>query len=369
MDQRGTILIVDDNEINRAVLRDILSEEYQVLEAENGLDALELLEQHETEIEGIVLDLIMPKMDGYGFLEFFHQQEQWKSIPVVVASIDGGPEVEDLCLTLGAWDFVQKPYNPATLSLRLRNSISRRRLHLMEQQRLTDTFQRYVDPSIMKELLKEGVSPLELQGKNVEIAVLFVDMRGFTALSERLEPQEIVGILNEYLTLTSRAIKQYGGTLDKFIGDCTMAFWGAPLPCQDSVYQACQAAVAMAEESAAMNERLLQRFGRRISYGIGIHVGPAVVGNIGSPERMDYTAIGDTVNTASRLESNAPPGTIYISREVADRLGSRAAVTSLGDAIPLKGKSAGFEVLTLDALYAPPPPLQPERPSEEDIWW
>ena len=87
-----------------------------------------------------------------------------------------------------------------------------------------------------------------------------------------------------------------------------------------------------------------------MSFGVGVHVGPAVVGNIGAPKRMDYTAIGDTVNTSSRLESNAPAGTIYISRNVADILGDRAETTSLGGSIKLKGKAEGFEVLTLDSL-------------------
>ena len=95
---------------------------------------------------------------------------------------------------------------------------------------------------------------------------------------------------------------------------------------------------------------LKERYGREISFGIGVHWGNAVVGNIGSSFRMDYTAIGDTVNTAARLEANAPGGKIFISRDVADILGSRADVTSLGNSIKLKGKSDGFEVLTLNSL-------------------
>ena len=97
-------------------------------------------------------------------------------------------------------------------------------------------------------------------------------------------------------------------------------------------------------------QELLERYGRTVSFGVGVHYGPAVVGNIGAPKRMDYTAIGDTVNTASRLESNAPGGTIYISRAVADALGDRATTTSLGGTIKLKGKAEGFEILTLDSL-------------------
>ena len=143
---------------------------------------------------------------------------------------------------------------------------------------------------------------------------------------------------------------RYHGTLDKFDGDCTMAFWNAPVAQEDPVYLACCAAMDMAEGAKPLAEELQARFGRSVSFGVGVHYGPAVVGNIGAPQRMDFTAIGDTVNTASRLESNAPAGTIYISRVVADMLGDRAQTTSLGSAIKLKGKAEGFEVLTLDSL-------------------
>ncbi len=234
-------------------------------------------------------------------------------------------------------------------------------IEALERRRVIKTFERYQDPTIIKELLRYGISDADLQGKTVEIAVLFVDIRGFTPLSERLQPAEVVEILNEYLTLTSTAVKKNGGTLDKFIGDCTMAFWGAPLPCEDKCYRACQAAVYMTERAMELAEKLKERFGHDVSFGVGVHVGPAVVGNIGAPDRKDYTAIGDTVNTASRLEANAPRGTIYISRAVADELGDRAKVTSLGNTIRLKGKTEGFEVLTLDELY----PLDENKNKEE----
>ena len=219
-----------------------------------------------------------------------------------------------------------------------------------ERRRVTNTFGRYVDPAIIHELLVTGGDHLELGGKMFDIAVLFVDIRGFTSMSESLDPPTVVEIINMYLTLTTECIMRYHGTLDKFVGDCTMAFWNAPLPQEDPVYLACRAAVDMAEGAKPLGEELQRRFGRSVSFGIGVHVGPAVVGNIGAPMRMDYTAIGDTVNTASRLESNAPSGTIYISRAVADALGNRAQVTSLGDSVKLKGKAEGFEVLRLDHL-------------------
>ena len=202
----------------------------------------------------------------------------------------------------------------------------------------------------MKRLLAEGKSALALGGKTTNIAVLFVDVRGFTAMSEALDAQTVVEIINRYLTLTTDCIMKNHGTLDKFVGDCTMAVWNAPVAQEDPVYLACRAALDMVEGSVGLNEELYQRYGRKVSFGVGVNWGPAVVGNIGAPRRMDYTAIGDTVNTAARLEANAPGGTVLISRSVADALGNRAVVTSLGNNIPLKGKSAGFEVLQLAAL-------------------
>ena len=219
-----------------------------------------------------------------------------------------------------------------------------------EKRRITATFGRYVDPAILKELLVQGGAAEDLGGKMFEIAVLFVDIRGFTTMSEALEPTTVVEILNRYLTLTNQCVMRHHGTLDKFVGDCTMAFWNAPLPQEDAVYLACRAAMDMVEGSKALGEELQARFGRTVSFGVGVHVGPAVVGNIGAPQRMDYTAIGDTVNTAARLEANAPGGKVLISRAVADALGDRARTTSLGDTIKLKGKAEGFECLTLDEL-------------------
>ena len=219
-----------------------------------------------------------------------------------------------------------------------------------EKKRVTATFGRYVDPAILKELLVQGGSAEDLGGKMYNIAVLFVDIRGFTTMSESLDPPTVVEIINKYLTLTTQCIMRHHGTLDKFVGDCTMAFWNAPLPQEDSVYLACKAAMDMVDGSRALGEELMEKYGRTVSFGIGVHFGPAVVGNIGAPQRMDYTAIGDTVNTSARLEANAPGGKILISRVVADALGDRAKVTSLGDSIKLKGKTEGFEILTLDEL-------------------
>lgn len=227
----------------------------------------------------------------------------------------------------------------------------------LARQTVTNTFKRYVAPEIVTELLKEGTDALALGGKLTDIAVLFVDIRGFTTMSEVLEPEQVVEILNRYLTLTSDCILRNGGTLDKFVGDCTMAFWGAPLPQDDCVFKAVKTGLDMVAGAKALSAELLAQYGRTVDFGVGVHIGPAVVGNIGAPNRMDYTAIGDTVNTASRLESNAPGGSILVSRAVADALAGRVSFTSLGDSVTLKGKSAGFEVLRVDGLVEKEMPI------------
>lgn len=216
--------------------------------------------------------------------------------------------------------------------------------------RVTSAFGRYFDPAVMRQLITGKSDALQLGGKMREVAVLFVDIRGFTTMSEELPPTAIVDILNRYLTLTTECIRRHHGTIDKFIGDCAMAFWNAPIPQPNPVLLACRAAVDMVRGGDELSREVYGRYGRKISFGIGIHWGSAVVGNIGSPIRMDYTAIGDTVNTAARLESKAAGGQILISRAVADILGPLADVTSLGDSIELKGKAAGFEILRLNGL-------------------
>ena len=211
---------------------------------------------------------------------------------------------------------------------------------VLKRRKIMNAFQKYVAPQVVAEISKKGDFEMVLGGENRQIAVLFVDIRGFTPMSESLQPEQVVEILNEYLTLTTTSIFKNGGTLDKFIGDATMAVFNAPFDLDDYIYRAVCTALDIAAGSDELEKKLMQRFGKSVSFGIGVNCGPAVVGNIGCDFRMDYTAIGDTVNTAARLESNAKRGQILISSDVYEAVKDRIEATRIG-VIPLKGKKDG----------------------------
>lgn len=217
------------------------------------------------------------------------------------------------------------------------------------KRQILDVFRKYVAPQIVEDIGKKGEFQVKLGGEKRHIAVLFVDIRGFTTMSESLQPEEVVEILNEYLALTTKSIFDNSGTLDKFVGDATMAVFNSPFDLEDYVYKAVKAAWDMKAGSVNLAEKFEARFGKSVAFGIGVNCGEAVVGNIGCDFRMDYTAIGDTVNTAARLESNARRGQILISDEVYQRVKDRVEVTPIGE-IPLKGKAIGVFVYQVDEV-------------------
>jgi len=218
---------------------------------------------------------------------------------------------------------------------------------IKRRKQIVGVFKQYMAPQIVDEISKQKDFKVELGGERRHIAVLFVDIRGFTTMSEVLKPEEVVEILNEYLSLTTQSIFNNKGTLDKFVGDATMAVFNAPLDLDDYIYRAVKTAWDMKAGSEALAEKFEKRFGRSVAFGIGVNCGDAVVGNIGCEFRMDYTAIGDTVNTAARLESNAKRGQILISQEVYDNVKDRVEVTPIGE-LPLKGKEVGVFIYQVD---------------------
>jgi adenylate cyclase len=228
-----------------------------------------------------------------------------------------------------------------------------------EKRRARDTFSRFLAPAIVDEVLAKGGS-VRLGGEKRVLTVLFSDVRGFTSISEKLDPHVLLELLNEYLTpMTDIIVSGHQGTLDKYIGDAIMAFWGAPQSQADHALRACRAALAMIERLEALRERWRARGLPEVDVGIGINTGPMSVGFVGSQDRFyNYTVLGDAVNLASRLEgANKEYGTrILLGPATHDAV--RDAVVARGlDLVRVKGKREPVQIHELLGMAPASPAL------------
>ncbi len=272
----------------------------------------------------------------------FRKLKTWQSVILLIAS--AGIEIAVLVAINNNGYSFSVIYFPLMIFLSFIYSLGiNYLLETRRKKKVLNAFRKYVAPQIVEEIAKKGDFEIKVGGENRDIAVLFVDIRGFTTMSEALEPEQVVEILNEYLTLTTKSIFDNSGTLDKFVGDATMAVFNSPFDLEDYEYKAVCAAMDIVKGGEAIEEKFQKRFGRSVGFGVGVNCGPAVVGNVGCEFRMDFTAIGDTVNTAARLEANAKKGQVLISDVLYERLKDRLEVRDVGE-IPLKGKTKGVFV-------------------------
>ena len=217
-------------------------------------------------------------------------------------------------------------------------------------------FETYVPRALVRRLLAQGDRTAVISEER-PVTVLFTDIRRFTALAQSMSAAEMAAFLNHHFSLIAGCVEAEDGTVDKYIGDSMMAFWGAPAADVDHVQRACRAALAIRRAIAHDNERRARQGEPALRMGIGVHTGSAIVGNIGAPGRINYTLIGDTVNIAQRLEqltkevADSAAVEILVSREVADRLGAGWALTSVG-AHTARGRAGTLEVLRLESRDA-----------------
>jgi len=218
----------------------------------------------------------------------------------------------------------------------------------LEKNELKTAFQRYVSPEVIEEILSEPDKNYMRTDKRL-MSVLFSDLRGFTAMSEKIEPEQVVEILNEHFEVMSDIILKNRGTLDKFVGDEIMALFGAPIYTESHALKAIKTALEMQKAQDELSKKVKKKFGIEVQIGIGINTGDMVVGNIGCKQRMDYTVIGDSVNIAARLCSSAKPGQILISETTYAEVKKLVKVEEL-EPITVKGKSKPLHIYNVVGL-------------------
>ena len=347
---RPVALVVDDSPVNRKLLARLLGTlEIDTREAADGRAALELLQASGSDVAVVLLDIVMPEMDGYETLAAIKQDEALRHLPVIM--ITGIEELDSVvrCIELGATDYLPKPFDPLILGARIRASLAGKRLHdleiesaarqaellrTIEQQK--DELSRFLSPQVAA--LVSSPEGVQLLAGHRRIATsLFADLRGFTSFSEAAEPEEVLGVLREYHKAMGELIMEHGGTLEHFAGDGMMVFFNDPVLQEDHVERAVRMALAMrgrySELAAGWSKR-----GHELGFGIGIATGYATLGRIGFEGRYDYGMVGFAVITASRLSSAALANQVLLSpRSYADVEGL-VDVEPVGE-IQLKGFS------------------------------
>jgi adenylate cyclase len=346
----GSILVVDDDPIIRKLLtRALAGDGHEVHTAEDGARALESLGQ--TRIDVVLLDIVMPGMDGIAVLDRIKADPRLNHLPVIM--ISGLDDYDSVvrCIESGAEDYLPKPFDPVLLRARIAGGMNKRLIHELEQSRLRDTFARFLPESMVDQVVVSGDSDIRLGGVRLIGTALFTDLRGFTTFAERRPPDEVIEVLNRYLGEMSDAVLDHGGTLVAYMGDGLMAVFGAPVESDDHADRALRAAREMLRERLPRFNEWLYSSGdrKRFAMGVGVCSGPMMSGNVGSERRLEYAAIGDTVNTASRLESLTKdfPYQLLIADSTRQLLTQDIEGLLFVDEITLRGKTRPTQLFTL----------------------
>jgi class 3 adenylate cyclase len=302
--QVGRVLVVDDDALNRRLLmRSLERDGHRAEEAENGEAALTTMLDDPPDV--VLLDILMPGLDGIDVLRRIKQDPDLRDLPVIM--ISGVEDAESIvrCIEMGADDFLPKPFDPVILRARVNAGLNRKLLHDLEQERVRHVFARFLPESLVGEVLARSDGEPTIEAEMLTGTVLFGDLRGFTGFAEMRPVAAVIEALNRYLSLMTDAILDHGGTLIAYMGDGVMAAFGAPVPSEDHADRAIEAAREMAfQKLPAFNAWLAESDAEAHEFrmGVGINSGPVMSGSVGSSRRLDYTVIGDTVNTASRIE-------------------------------------------------------------------
>lgn len=357
------ILIAEDDPASLDILATRLAGQgYTVLAAHDGGEALTITRDQRPDL--VLLDVMLPKLDGIEVCRDLKTDTSLPFIPIIMVTAKTDSAEIVAGLEAGADEYLTKPVDQAAMVARIKSMLRIKALHDMVQeqavqleahalqvsrwnqtleQRVADQvaelervsrLRRFLSPQLAELIVSSGRENL-LESHRQEITVVFCDLRGFTALSETVEPEEVMGILQQFHIAMGELIFRFEGTLERFAGDGLMVFFNDPLPCPDAPVRAVRMAVAMRQSVGELSQAWRKR-GHQLDFGVGIALGYATLGKIGFEGRYDYGAIGTVTNLASRLCDRARAEQILISQRVYSAVENVVDAEPLGD-LPLKG--------------------------------
>lgn len=342
------MIVDDENDLEQLVRqkfrRQIREKEYEFIFAENGKMALELLEEN-PDVEIVFSDINMPIMDGLTLL--LRLNEKNPLIQAVIVSAYGDMENIRLAMNRGAFDFICKPIHFEDLELTLVKALkySSQIKETIRAIKENNILKMYVDQSVLQFMTRTEYETTLLVSENIDASVVFMDICGFTAISEKEPANFVVALINKYFDIMVKEIIFHGGYIDKFLGDAVMAVFTGEFHTDRAIEAslAVQKAIQMQVEKISEEETFMPKV------SIGINSGDMISGNIGSAalKRLDFTVIGDTVNTSQRLQSAALPGQIVISKTIYEKVKNSFHCQLIGD-IAVKNKKHSitiFEVI------------------------
>jgi adenylate cyclase len=356
------ILVVDDVADNVEILRMRLeSMGYEVVVAVDGEEAISKV--HKTLPDLVLLDIMMPKIDGLEVVKRLKADKVLPFIPVILVTAKAGPKDVVAGLDAGGDDYLTKPIDHAALVARVRAMLRIKALHdqvhdlntgleakvkaqVAELERVGQ-LRRFLAPQLAQAIISAGEEKA-LETHRREVVALFCDLRGFTSFSETAEPEDIMAVLGQYHDALGPLIRKYEGTLDRFLGDGMMVFFNDPLPCPDAPQRAARLAIEMRDAIANLVPGWKRR-GHALGFGVGMAQGYATLGRIGFEDRFDYTAIGAVINLAARLCSAAEDGQVLASGRLAAEIEELVELEPLGER-ELRGMSRPVAVCNLKSL-------------------
>ncbi len=305
------ILLVDDEPGTVQLVRKILQADgHEVFEAGDGQQAIEMF--NATNPDLVLLDVVIPKIDGLGVLQEIRRRDRLTGVIMVSALTSEQLAVKSMLS--GADDYISKPFKLKTIRMHIRQVMDkvhlRRHNALLQEQLIAanEKLRHYMADPLIESLMASTSLPI-LGGERQLVTVLFMDFCNSTPLAQHTPPDELLHTLNEYFALLGDAVLAHGGYMDKIMGDGFMALFNVPSPQPDHATHAVRTAIDMCKHLITKNQTNKLPMNIRV----GIHTGEAVVGNIGMPRLLNYTAIGETVNLAKRLEEYSDPGDILLS--------------------------------------------------------